>query len=905
MRSARYYGLNADEDAAPDIPTKEMYVRSPPRLLRSAWWIAFLDLVHTVVAWGWVEGWKPQEFWENQVTKYRFDSAAIEVVLLAVVRLAVLAVVLGRSKACLVRVRGDGTIVPSAGAVVAMTLCAASACYCVFKIGFSLASDEGTLGGWAVAAVTAVAASLEVIALERLRRSVRSITARSFYEKLRAGQEDDLDGAELAEASDDDGGGPKALTVIQLAKVLKPYFWPKGDTPNAFMNRTRSSMTWVFVILSKFCSVTSPFFLSHATNALYDGRLEETMKFVGFYAVLAFMAKALKEAQSLVYLKVKQQAYIEIAEQSFAHLHTLSLQWHLKKKMGNVVRSMDRGTDAANNLITYLFLYLVPAIAECIATVIVFYVNFDDWRLATTAFVSLSLYGYVTVRVTLWRKKFRQATNKHDNDYHDKATDSIVNYETVKYFTNEGFEVARVKESVQEYQRFSVSTQASLSVLNVSQQVIMYSTLTLGLYFASQTVADGSSSVGEFVSVNTYMMNLFTPLYFLGTVYNIIIQAFVDIRNLSELLNESPDIVDAPGALDMDRPPKHVGMSVEFRDVWFWYPSQPSHRGLRGISFFVEPGTTTAVVGHTGAGKTTISRLLFRFYDPVKGMASEYHHQTIVQIKILLVRRIELAHDFSAQKKYRCRGRERRTQVLMNDQDIKTVTQQSVRRAIGVVPQDTVMFNDTILHNVRYGKMDATMQEVEEAAESAQIRRFIEQQPEGWNSKVGERGLKLSGGEKQRVAIARCLLKDPPIVLLDEATSALDSRTEKGVQEALNDLKTNRTTIVIAHRLSTIRNAEQIVVLHEGQIIERGNHDCLMELGGEYATMWKIQVQEREMMLSMEAERQARLEEAQALVETEDFANGSASSTVEATIGVRGAEERKESGGGGRLRAKS
>eukprot|EP00903_Cladosiphon_okamuranus_P012069 g11330.t1 len=811
-----YAGIDPDEALPVEAPVKEMYVRAPARLISSAWRVTLLDVVLTSVAWIWAEDWSCASFWQHQFKDFNFDSSAVEVVGLALLRWVVLGAVLLRSRACLVRVKADGTIKPSVDAIVALTTCAVSAGYCVFKVGFSFASMGGTTAGWAVPSVTAFMASFEGLALFRLRKSVRAITARSFYEKLRAGLEDDLDGAELAEEVDEESG-PKALTLMQLARVLKPYFWPKGGTPNAFMNRTRSSMTWLFVITSKICSVTSPFFLSHATNSLYAGSLLDTMYYVGLYAVLAFAAKALKEAQSLVYLKVKQQAYIEIAEQSFAHLHTLSLQWHLKKKMGNVVRSMDRGTDAANNLITYLFLYLVPAIAECTATVIVFYVNFDDWRLATTAFVALSLYGYVTVRVTLWRKKFRQATNKHDNDYHDKATDSIINYETVKYFTNESFEVARVKQSVQEYQRYSVSTQASLSVLNVSQQFIMYFTLTLGLYFSAQTVVAGTSNVGEFVSVNTYMMNLFTPLYFLGTVYNIIIQAFVDIRNLSELLNESPDIVDAPDAQDLPPSPKG-GMSLEFKDVWFWYPSQPSHRGLRGISFVVEPGTTTAIVGHTGAGKTTISRLLFRFYDPVKGM------------------------------------------VLMNGHDIKTATQQSVRRAIGVVPQDTVMFNDTVLHNVRYGRMDATMQEVEEAAENAQIKRFIEQQPEGWSSRVGERGLKLSGGEKQRVAIARCLLKDPPIVLLDEATSALDSRTEQGVQEALNGLKTNRTTVVIAHRLSTVRNAEQILVLHEGQIVERGNHDTLMELGGEYAGMWNIQVQEREKMLEMEAERIAAMD---------------------------------------------
>jgi len=487
------------------------------------------------------------------------------------------------------------------------------------------------------------------------------------------------------------------------------------------------------------------------------------------------------------------------------------------------MRSMDRGTDAANNLVSYLFLYLVPAIGECIATVIIFYIKFDDWKLAVLAFVSLSMYGYATVKITMWRKKLRGLTNKFDNEFHDKATDSIINFETVKYFSNESYEAERFTKSVRQYQHHSTSTQASLSFLNIVQQIIMNVTLLGGLILAAKSVTAGNYSVGEFVSVNTYMVNLFIPLNFLGTVYNIIIQAFVDIRNLSELLAESPDIVDMPGAKPIKLPPKEIGVEVEFRNVHFHYPSQAPTSGIQGISFVVPAGKTTAIVGHTGAGKTTISRLLFRFYDPIQG------------------------------------------EVLIHGTDIKEAQQKSVRNTIGVVPQDTVMFNETILHNIRYGKLDATMEEIEAAAEAAQILPFIESLTDKWETTVGERGLKLSGGEKQRVAIARCLLKNPPIVLLDEATSALDTRTEHGVQEALQRLKKNRTTITIAHRLSTIRSADQIIVLSKGKIVERGTHKELLELEGEYAHMWNMQIYERKRMISggeiNEDEEEAKEEE--------------------------------------------
>jgi len=594
------------------------------------------------------------------------------------------------------------------------------------------------------------------------------------------------------------------MGFFKLMSVLRPYFWPKSGK-NALVHRIRAAATWFFVGLSKACSVASPVFLASATNDLANAQYRSAVVQVGLYCSLALASKWLKEAQGVVYLKVKQEAYVEIAERTFAHLHNLSLQWHLKKKMGNVIRSMDRGTEAANTLVTYLFLYLVPSLAECLAVCIVFALHFKVWTIALLAFGSVVVYGFLTVNITLWRRKFRQASNKHDNEFHDKATDSIINYETVKYFTNEEYELKRFSESVQKYQHYSVSVQASLSLLNCVQSAIVYATLMGGLAIAMDAIRRGEMNLGEFVAVNTYMINLFAPLNFLGSVYNAIIKALVDMRNLSALLSEEPDVVDAPGAKPLVVPKYSKtnpsgGVSVTYQDVFFRYPAQPPHRGLRGVSFHVPPGTTTAVVGHTGAGKTTISRLLFRFYDPQGGS------------------------------------------LQLNGQDIKLAQQRSVRAQIGVVPQDTVMFNESILHNVRYGRLDATMEEVRQACEAAQILPFIESLPEQWDTVVGERGLKLSGGEKQRVAIARCLLKDPPVVLLDEATSALDTLTEISVQQALSKLRANRTTLVIAHRLSTIRQADQIIVMHEGQVQERGTHSALLSQGGIYTSLWQMQL---------------------------------------------------------------
>lgn len=396
-----------------------------------------------------------------------------------------------------------------------------------------------------------------------------------------------------------------------------------------------------------------------------------------------------------------------------------------------------------------------------------------------------------------------------------------MNYETVKYFTNEDFEMKRFRESVVKFQSYNSKTQFSLSLLNIGQQFFLNGTVLGTALLAGQAVIAGDMTIGGWVALQSWVVQIFVPLGFLGSVFGAIVQALVDIKNLSELLSESPDILDPPNAkpifpastdvlklkssppADIERPHEKSGggVTVEFRNLYFHYPTQDEERGLRNVSFTVKAGTTTAVVGSTGAGKTTISRMLFRFYDPQAG------------------------------------------EVLLDGKDIKQYSQKSVRQAIGIVPQDTVLFNDTLLHNVRYGRLDATMEEVEDAARAAQILSFIEAMPEKWETTVGERGLKLSGGEKQRVAIARCLLKNPPVVLLDEATSALDTVTESSIQEALRTLGRNRTVLVIAHRLSTIKHADQIVVLHLGEVAEVGTHDELLSIdGGIYANLWNTQL---------------------------------------------------------------
>ena len=619
----------------------------------------------------------------------------------------------------------------------------------------------------------------------------------------------------------------KAHLGQALLLILKPYFWPDATASSAFLNRTRAILTWVCVAAAKGCSLTAPIFLGKASTALARLDYRECAKNAIIYSVIQFCSSFMKECQSLIYLKVAQSAFVQLSEVSFYHLHSLSLDWHLKKKLGEVIRSMDRGILACDTLMKYLFLWLIPAIAECILVCVIFAVYFDYLPLAFTIFTFVFVYMTLTVIVTLWRKKFRKEVAKSDNDWHDKCTDSLINFETVKYFTAEKYEIERFSKSVKQFQSSSVNVQASLSLLNITQQILMQTCLATALVLSAYGIKKrldcclatneceeiglidccsrvntcGGMEIGDFVAVLSYTLNLFGPLSFLGSVYNAIVMALIDLRHLSELLAEEPDLNDAPDAMAVPKTnAEDPNVAVEFDNVRFTYPTQAEGQGLTGVSFKMMRGTTTAIVGTTGAGKTTISRLLFRFYDVIGGA------------------------------------------VKVNGVDVRAVSQLSLRNMIGVVPQSTSMFNDTIKANVLYGKRHATDEELDQVANSAQLIDFIRALPDGWETMVGDRGLKLSGGEKQRTAIARCLLKNPPFVVLDEATSALDTLTENSIQEALDALGSERTCLVIAHRLGTIRNADNIVVLGDGVVLEQGTHDVLLAKNGKYAEMWNMQL---------------------------------------------------------------
>jgi ABC-type transport system involved in Fe-S cluster assembly fused permease/ATPase subunit len=626
------------------------------------------------------------------------------------------------------------------------------------------------------------------------------------------------------------------LSLSAIYILVKPYIWPdtmllqyedgqqkpKSFDSSVLANRLRAILTWVCVIVSKVCSIVSPLYLGWASTALAHAEYGKCIRYTILYNVISWLSTTFKEGQSLMYLKVKQAAFVQLSQTAFGHLHSLSLDWHLRKKLGEVLRSMDRGIAACDTLMNYLFLWLIPAIAECCIVCFLFAVYFQYAPLAISVFYFVFFYILWTIVLTVWRKKYRKALVLHDNEWHDRFTDSMINFETVKFFTAETYEMQRFAQAVSEYQAGSVNVQSSLSTLNISQQVILKLCLTAALSLAAmgiqqrvdccvtemgcdsglsdccrdvpQRICPGSTSscfivffasvvvfwhyspltktlsvfpnvtvqVGDFVAVLTYTLNLFAPLNFLGSVYNAIVMAVVDLSNMSELLAESPDVTDAPDAVTLPATnATDPNIAIEFDNVVFNYPTQPKERGLKGLSFTIQRGTTTAIVGPTGAGKTTVSRLLFRFYDVLGGA------------------------------------------VKVNGVDVRALTQSSLRGAIGVVPQAASMFNDTIWSNIIYGRREASREEVLQAARDAQLLEFIESLDDGWETLVGDRGLKLSGGEKQRAAIARCLLKNPPFILLDEATASLDTLTENSVQVALDRLGAQRTVLVIAHRLGT------------------------------------------------------------------------------------------------------
>ena len=519
------------------------------------------------------------------------------------------------------------------------------------------------------------------------------------------------------------------------------------------------------------------------------------------YGLLRLATSLFTELREFVFAKVTQRAVRTVSLQVFGHLHALSLRFHLDRQTGGLTRDVERGSRGISTLVSYTLYSILPTLVEVLLVLGWLATHYEAWFAGITV-VALTTYIVWTVTVTNWRTHFRREMNDLDSKANTRAIDSLLNYETVKYFGNEAFEANRYDESLQRWERAAVRSQTSLSLLNTGQSAIIATAVTMMVWRATVGVVEGRMSLGDLVLVNAFMIQLYIPLNFLGVLYREIKQSLTDIEKMFGMLDanrEVDDVVSAP-ALRLAKSAAAVGPEVRFENVSFSY--QPDRQILRAISFVIAPGTTVAVVGSSGAGKSTLARLLYRFYDVSEG------------------------------------------QIRIDGQDLRQVTQASLRAAIGIVPQDTVLFNDSIAYNIAYGRPGATQGQIETAARSAQLHDFIARLPQGYDTPVGERGLKLSGGEKQRVAIARMLLKDPPILVLDEATSALDSSNEQAIQQALREAAARRTTLVIAHRLSTVVDANLIIVLEDGQIVQQGTHEALLIQGGRYSELWAMQARD-------------------------------------------------------------
>jgi ATP-binding cassette, subfamily B, heavy metal transporter len=595
-------------------------------------------------------------------------------------------------------------------------------------------------------------------------------------------------------ATSNDAGQTSASGVQTILRVL-PYLWPAGE---GWVKR-RVVAALAMLVVAKLIAVSTPFLYKAAVDRLAgdapDAAMMMMLGAVGLtvaYGMARLGAVMFQELRDVIFVRVGQRALRKLALETFTHIHRLSLRYHITRKTGGLSRIIERGVKGVDFLLRFMLFSIGPLILELTMVSVIFALVFGIEYMVVVV-VTIALYVLFTFRVTEWRVKIRREMNDQDNDANQKAIDSLLNYETVKYFNAEAREAARYDIAMGAYEKAAVKTGQSLSFLNAGQAFLITSGLVIVMVMAAMGVQEGRLTVGDFVLVNAYMIQITLPLNFLGTVYREIRQALVDMGEMFGLLGQPAEVTDRPGA-----PALSVrGGEVVLDAVEFAY--EPSRAILKGVSVRVGPGERVALVGPSGSGKSTIGRLLFRFYD-VKGGA-----------------------------------------IRIDGQDLRDVTQGSIHAHVGVVPQDTVLFNDTVFYNIAYGRPEASREEVEAAARAAKIHDFITSLPEGYETRVGERGLKLSGGEKQRVGIARTLLKDPPILLLDEATSALDTQTERDIQDSLRDMGHGRTVIVIAHRLSTIADADRIVVLEAGQVIEEGTHDALIARGGRYAAMWAAQ----------------------------------------------------------------